>query len=603
VLVLGGKLKLTRRLKINSMETSKFSKFQNDFTALLLVLCVAMVFIFTFLPLNFLNPSSYRWIFGSELNMRDDAGHAIASLFYTNIEPWNFPIIGNLSVFGGEPGGSLIYFAVSPLFAIPFKIMGSLFNLPIFQFIGLQAAIGIGLTSVATYPLARRLGSSRLSAIAVSVSALTLPALLSRAFNESLTMQFILIGVMFTALNPKTDLRRILTWIVFVTLAITVNLYFLPMVLCFVLLEAIYLWQILRLPFQKSIKSFFWVCVFSVSLIYVLGGFKLKTSSIRTSSIDIQLFSSNVFTFFDSRGYGLTGDLSTQASWESFNFLGIGVLIPLIFLLVVNFTDYLKNRSIGGDDCVKEKSTGPLFRRFISTPLRTTILGAILLFIISLGTTLQITKSLFLKIPYPDIVIEVISSFRAVGRFSWALLYLLLGIAALGIDKLILTLSRRFSWKHVKVITSLVVVITLVGSQFTDMSKFRSALHFELLKGVADQPRFDPEIMKQFSQVKKFEVIPAYDGDVNEMPWRQLSEYAILNEVRLDSWGFFGRFDSKLAGKIQLESVDAFLSCNWKEPTLALIRTSYINQSKCQNRITPLKTYSPTWQLVKLSND
>ncbi len=585
------------------MGITKFSKFKNEFMGLLLVLCVAVAFIFTFLPLKFLNPSSYRWIFGSELNMRDDAGHAIASLFYTNIEPWYFPMIGNLSAFGGEPAGSLIYFAVSPLFAIPFKILSSLFNLPIFQFIGLQAAIGIGLTSLATYPLARRLGSSRMSAVAVSVSALTLPALLSRAFNESLTMQFIVIGVMYTALNPKSGLRRILTWIAFVTLAITVNLYFLPMVLCFVLLEAIYLWQIQRLSFQKSINSFFWACVFSICLIYVLGGFILKTSSIRTSSIDVPLFSSNVFTFFDSRGYGITGDLSTQASWESFNFLGIGVLIPLIFLLVVNFADYLKNCSIGKDDCINGKSTGPLFRIFISTPLRTTILGSILLFMFSLGTTLQITKTLFIKIPYPDIVIEVISSFRAVGRFSWALLYLLLGIAALGIDKLISTLNRRFSWKHAKVVASLIVVTTLVGSQFADMSKFRSALHLELLKGVEDQPKFDPEIMKQFSLIKKFEVIPAYDGDVNEMPWRQLSEYAILNEVRLDSWGFFGRFDSKLAGKIQLESVDTFLSCQWKETTLALIRTLYINQSKCQNRITPLKTYSPNWQLVKLSHD
>ena len=83
----------------------------------------SLLFCLYIFPAKFLLPWSYLWIFGDGGNIRDDAGHAIASLFFST-ESWKWPL-GAMSSLGGDVSGSIMYFATSPIFPVPFKILDS----------------------------------------------------------------------------------------------------------------------------------------------------------------------------------------------------------------------------------------------------------------------------------------------------------------------------------------------------------------------------------------------------------------------------------------------------------------------------------------------
>lgn len=559
----------------------------------ILLLFLAIVFSVAFLSFQFIDPRNYLWIFGNHLPIRDDAGHAIASLFYAHQEHVTLNDIAKLTSFGGEPGGSLIYFAVSPLFAIPLKIV-SFFFTPYLQFIGLQALLGLVGTCLALYLLCLRLGASALSSFSISAMSLFLPTTLYRSLNESLSMQFFVIFSLYLLARPKLGLPRNVAWLLLGFLSVAINMYFLPMVLAASFIEFLYLRVMSRNRLRDSIKSFLLTLLASIVSTAWFGGFKISPKSTGTDSSVLELFSSNLNTFIDSRGYGFSGNLSSQPSWESFNYLGVVPIVLIVYLSISKIKSNMQLKKLNNSADPKIVLTIKLRNKNLNkTIFYPLIIFAVTTFILSVGPSLQIGKSLSFDLHYPTQLISTLSTFRALGRFTWPMLYLLLVVSAFALDDLILRMKKHLKSDRNQIIILFMLVVSLVFIQFQDLKSLVHSVHTEIVVGSNDRNAFDGRIQKEFSSSKSIEVVPAYDGDTNGLPWREISQYALNADLPIKTWGFFARYDSKLAGQIQSKNFEKFINCDFNEGSIYIVRKSILGEISC----------SSNWEKIMDRND
>jgi len=544
----------------------------------------SLIYCFIVFPHKLLFPGSYQWVFGTGPNIRDDAGHAIASMFYSS-EPWHWPL-GAMNSLGGEVAGSILYFATSPLFAIAFKLFHNVGLVGSqYQFIGIQIVSGIVITNSSLYILCRRLKSSTHSALIVSLTAIFLVEPMIRWTNESLTSQYIIIFALLFSLEPSLSRKRNLNWILLIFLAVGINQYFAPIVILFALIECAYLCSHNSGSIWLKTRNLWASCGAFILSTYIYGGFVLSTLKLNTGIGNLGQFSSNVFSFFDSRGMGFLPDLSSQPSWESYNYLGISFLCLILIALVMKISKRKKGTK-------KFPSISLLkLKRIQAIPL--TCFGAAVCFLLSLGPTLQIGPNLAIHIPLPDTILELLSTFRALARFSWPAMYLLIGAAALSLDQIQQKIGR-----------SRLVVIPLCGiavfaTQAIESLPLIKTMHDIALADTEIKPNSSSATQKNYNASKSIEVIPPFDGDAEGIPWRLTSSYALNAHLPITTWGFFARYDFRKAGEIQSTEVSRFLKCSWGINQLYLIKKDILSSSSCLSNYKVLEKYSSNWILIK----
>ena len=548
----------------------------------------SFLFCFYIFPAKFLLPWNYMWIFGDRANIRDDAGHAIASLFFST-ESWKWPL-GAMSSLGGEVSGSIMYFATSPIFAVPFKILDSIGLFANgYQFIGMQVLSGIVLTNVTFYFLCRKIGASVYSSIVVSLASILLAEPMIRWTNESLASQYIVILSMIMVLTSRISLTRSYIWFSLTVFAVGTNQYFTPIVILMSLIEALYLTKHSTGSMFLKLRSLLFTMVAMVGGTYLWGGFVLNTLKLNTGIADLSQFSSNIFSYFDSRGMGITPNLSSQPSWESYNYIGIVATILLIGSLLIFLTRFVQHY-------IFSNSKTKIRINFDSkNTFWWLTLACAISFLISLGPVIQIGPSLKLTIDFPDKILEVLSTFRALARFSWPGMYLLLSLSALVIDKLMLIVKR----KNFQMPSQVLVAVLLVGLQFNESSLLIHTMREVVKKDSNVSPRIDVKIQREFQTANGIIVIPPFDGDADGIPWRQISFYTLDAKLALPTWGFFARYDFVKAGEIQAAEVGKFNSCIWSPNTIYLVRKELLEKAKCKSEYAILEEYLPTWVLIK----
>jgi hypothetical protein len=549
-------------------------------------LIVSLIFSIKFLTFAFIDPRNYYWIFGDRLSIRDNAGHAIASLFYAHQEKISALDIGRLTTFGGDVAGSLIYFAVSPIFAIPMKLIALMSN-DFYQFIGIQVLIGLVLTSFSVFLLCRRVGVSSLSSFTVAVMSLFLPTTFSRSLNESLTMQFLVVFSIFLLIQPRINNLRVFAWCSLGFLSVAINMYFLPIVLLACLIEFVVLKQNKKNQFIFSIKSLSLTILVSIFSIWWFGGFKIQPKSTGTDPIVLEALSSNFNTFLDSRGYGVTGNLSSQPSWESFNYLGIGCLSLILIFALIKFAQNVSFVKL------KSSSTRTLsirinfsYKDTAKNSFIPTILFSLICFLISLGPVFQIGKSFSFDPHYPDELVSLLSTFRALGRFSWPLLYILLVVAALGLDEIMKFLQKFGKSMISKTVLMALVAIGFLSLQANEARTLISAVQYEIVAGINSVPVIDDDLLKIFQSSERIEVVPAYDGNADgKLPWREMSLYALKAELPIETWGFFARYDAEKAGNIQSNNFSNFVGCKFPPRSIYLVTKEIYNNLDCRKKL------------------
>ncbi len=113
-------------------------------------------------------------------------------------------------------------------------------------------------------------------------------------------------------------------------------------------------------------------------------------------------YSMNMLGPFDSNGQGLLlsldiNDATGGQAWEGFNYLGLGVIILIVIaLLVRRYCGFATER----------------------TPLSNAWLVVLISYLLALSATLTLSSEV-LKLPLPQSILDLLSRFRASGRFFW----------------------------------------------------------------------------------------------------------------------------------------------------------------------------------------
>jgi hypothetical protein len=532
-----------------------------------------------------INPFNIRWLYNSSLPIRDDAGHAIGALFYSN-ESLGWPL-GRFTSYGGLAGPSVVYWAISPLFAIPMKFAYWINALHShIQFIGIQILFGFCLTTLALYWLSIRLGASKFAAVIVSLTNLFLPTLLWRWANESLSAQFIPIMALLLCLSPSTSNKQMTKWGVLGFLSVSINTYFAPFVLVFSLTEAIILNRKKIGTRLHRFKSFGFTTFIILIFQYAFGGFLLPTNVLGTGSSGLSIFSGNLFSLIDSRQYGLIGGSTPvfSPSWEGFNYLGFSALLCLFGYLILRRRYPVKSNNLEW-----------------AISFKFTFIAALLFYVYSLGPDIKIGSIYHHDFTHiiPSPLLNLLSIFRALGRFQWPLFYLLMALSAVGLTLISIRCGEYFKEFKYRKLIPLSCGLLFLGSSLLDTHYLDTALRSQARSAASEVPAFHASLSEVFHGEERLEVVPAYDGNADgTLPWRVLSEYALQANVKVTTWGFYARANAKLEGNIQASEYKKFITCNWYPKTLYLIQSNRFAQVHCKNSYTLVFRQGP-WILIK----
>ena len=505
------------------------------------VAIVSLVFSFWFLPIQYINPAGVGWVFIRPVHLRDVSGHAIQAMFFGQ-EPWHWPP-GRLVTFGGPVGASLINGAVSPVLAFPAKLLETLGLIGQFwQFVGMQGLLGICLSALALYFLARALGASEIASGTAALLCLPLPNLFVVAvFNESLSWQFLAVIPMILLLRDKQPSQPFWPWLAVMGMAIWSNTYFAAMILAFFVAH---LWVIRRrysTRIYHLLKQSLMVALVAVVLHYLGGGFLLHTGRDIGSAIGfLDILSVDLADFFHSQyireGYvyrGLTV-IALLLAWACVALVqrtrrpDAAEVPPTLARRLVDLrctlalrrsrilTIQFLVRITGAEASGLSRAPAPLALESTSEPGKPraktifipTLLTAAALFAFALGPIIHFGTAGSLRLPLPVSVLQAMTVFRGVGRFSWPLTYLLLGIAALAIDSLVKHIPATGAMgRFILMAFCLLLVALQFVEMYPELKRFRNVAGEQAVQVLPPNPILDAAAATS----REIEFVPAFD--------------------------------------------------------------------------------------------
>jgi hypothetical protein len=375
----------------------------------------SVIFFQIIVGLSKLNPTSTDWLLGG-----DAASNYLGWEFFRSSSLFNFPL-GLSPNFGVGFSSSIVFTDSIPLIAIPLKFLLFAYHGP-FQYFGFWLLFCFVLQGFFAQRITSRFSNSKTLRLVGPVLFLVSPIFLYRLTFDgfghlALTGQFIVLWAMDAALsnNPRSRL-----WMVLAPVSVLIHFYLFAIVLSF-----FFAWFVFQFFSNRSKSSVLRILlrngVFSggMTLIafYLAGGlipnaatssgFGVYRSSL-TSLIDPQ-------PSLDTSWSHVLGNVSDlPGSSEGFAFVG------LASLLLIPFVGY-------GLKCVFQM-------RHLS--LVSIILVSVALSLFALSPSISIAGRELFSYPVPNALTPVFSAFRSSGRFSWPVVYLILILAIIGIERL-----------------------------------------------------------------------------------------------------------------------------------------------------------------------
>ena len=339
--------------------------------------------------------------------------HFIGWEFYRH-DNWSWPLTYTSSLMY-PVGTTMVYTDSIPLFAIILKLLRSYLPEP-FIWHGVWAIINNMLMFYSGSLLFRVLRKDNLLAfIGGLFMLLASPMLFRFYYHFSLASQWLLVFNFILLLKPEINYKADVCWqalLLFVACGIHPYIAFMNMGLAFALVYRLsiqyYLNRQTRLFWYSLITSSAIFMVVFIGSAYFFGWFFGKTQG---EAYGFGIFSSNVLSLLNPEfGSLLFKPLKVgDGQYEGFAYLGIGVILPLLFLLIFRF------------------------RSFILAKVKLLNLGLFIIIVIftliAFSNVLQI-GIISINLPYSG---HIFSIFRASGRFIWILYYLVVIMTILAI--------------------------------------------------------------------------------------------------------------------------------------------------------------------------
>ncbi|AUR52167.1 DUF6311 domain-containing protein [Aquella oligotrophica] len=363
--------------------------------------------------------------------------HFIGWDFYRH-DNWSWPLTYTSSLMY-PVGTTMVYTDSIPLFVIILKLFRNYLPEP-FVWHGAWAIINNMLMFYSGSLLFRVLRKDTLLAfIGGLFMLLASPMLFRFYFHFSLASQWLLVFNFILLLKPQINYKADICWqslLLFVACGIHPYIAFMNMGLAFALVYRLsiqyYLNRQTRLCWYSLITSLAIFMVVFITSAYFFGWFFGKTQG---EAYGFGVYSANVLSLINPQfGSVLLKPLKVgDGQYEGFAYLGIGIILPLLFLLVFRF------------------------RSFILAKIKLSNLGLFIVLavftLIAFSNILQI-GSISINLPYSG---HIFSIFRASGRFIWMLYYFVV----------IITILVIYDSCANKKIAGLILIL-LLGLQYAD---------------------------------------------------------------------------------------------------------------------------------------
>ncbi len=372
---------------------------------LLLIIISTLVFII-FYGVKVLNPTYVEpWMV-----LSDKSQHYLGWVGFRDSD-WTFPI-GLTNRITYPDYNSIIFTDSIPLLEIFFKLLSPI--LPErFQYFGWWTLACCILQSVIAARILKRFIQNRDYIIVASVFFAVTPILIIRTFlHESLTAHWLILLSLELFLLIREDQRKkaVLQICLIGFLASFTHIYFI--LICGVVIFSACIYDFVCSHIIKHsilyLLTYLGVDVFSV---WVLGGFQ---TSLQTKDMTgFGYFSSNLNTLINPWGKpALLSDMPLY-SWgegDGSGYLGVGIFILVIVALVV---------------FLLRKDKRVLVKKYNKEILCIAVLS-ILSFSLAVANVVSWNDRLIVRIPLPQIILTIWSSFRCTGRLIWILVYIIM---------------------------------------------------------------------------------------------------------------------------------------------------------------------------------
>lgn len=340
-----------------------------------------------------LNPSNTDW-----LEQNDQMQNYLGWYTYQS-SPLEFPL-GVHHTINYPQGTSVGYTDSLPLFAIIFKYI-----LPLgYQYFGIWLFICYLLQGWISFLIMKEIkGNIIIKTLSIFFLFLS-PVLLHRYVHMNLECHWLILLALYTYISNLTNKIKLnlLTVIIIISAWIHPYITFLLFLFYFFfILDKVYLKEI---KIKKFLIHFFSLVLGIIISWYLIGYFYINGKG----DYGFGTYSANLLSFFNAgtnENSNLMKPISVRTdTFESFNYLGLGMIFLFISLLITNKLNF---------SILREKKYLPLV----------ICLGLISLF--SLTPEIYFGKFSILRIPFTNDLYDILAIFRSNGRFLWPVTYMI----------------------------------------------------------------------------------------------------------------------------------------------------------------------------------
>ena len=462
--------------------------------------------------IKIIDPTYVEWITSSS---GDPVQHYIGWVYYRN-SPWTFPL-GLIDGLTMPDKISCIYTDSIPLFAVFFKLLSPV--LPDkFQYAGIWGVFSFAVQGFVSTVLLQKFSKNPLFCLSASLCYIVSPTILQRLYgHDSLSAHWLIIAALalWVYQNHKWKYKStpIILWAILAIVAPLIHIYLMAMV--YVVMAGAFLTYILqnkRIRYVLICGSVSVACSFIT--MYSFGAFYCKG---RYTDGGLGIYSSNLNTFVNSFGNSvlLKPMRIYEGQEEGYGYLGLGIIAGSIIAFC--FSLYILFRLWRNKGVLKflKKNAGY-------------IAGGIFIFISSLNIAVSPDVSLNVRIltirAYPDIIVSILSIFRASGRFVWICDYMIYTVVFMVLSKI--NLKKL----------SCVIVFSIAIIQMADLSnviknkfcdkriEYTSPLYSEKWQ----------EILDGVTEIRYMPLPP--DHKTKHEQYIKLGIYACENDIKMSSF-------------------------------------------------------------------
>ncbi|WP_096314204.1 DUF6311 domain-containing protein [Escherichia coli] len=469
------------------------------FASLFMLIFTTSIF-FMYVGVNVLDFKRVGWL------MIGDPGQSWSGWnFFRSTPLLQWPLGLNYN-YGMGVGGSIVYTDSIPIMAFIFKPFSVL--LPErFQYHGLWMYLCFLLMTFSAWLLLRKLTKNEIFSAVGSCFFCIAPIFLNRAGGHfALGAQWLILFGFYLYIHKSFCFKR---WALLLVLSTTIHAYLLMMV------YAVFSFDVLNkfLSNRLSLKKAFLFFVACSALIFVTmqatGYFVIKGSDPYPGFGFLNMDLAGWFNPGDQRySHLILSHGSQQANFEGINYLGIGIITLLLFMLI--------DSTLRKDVDVK---------RIIKSPI---------LYFCFVMTAVSVTYRInfygfnLIEIPMNDFLLKVGGIFRSSGRFFWPVTMILMLI--------VLTYFSKSS----KISTYVLIPILLISA--ADESSFFKAVRYIYM----GKPYSSQMLSKEWEAISKGkDTIIATDYDEFSLKhWLPFAEFASSEKMKLN-FGYFARADKE----------------------------------------------------------